>query len=636
MNYKFSNSLSHISRLQTKNVKIGNVYLGKDYTVRTQSMTNTKTSDTIKTVEQCIEIANAGADYVRVTAPTENDAENLKNIKAELLKKGYDIPLIADIHFNPKAANIAAKYVEKVRINPGNYIDKKIKKNLYSNDEYNAELQKLEEKFTNLLEICKQNNTAIRIGSNHGSLSERIMLRYGDTPKGMVESAMEFLRICQKTNFNNVVISMKSSNVRVMIQAYRLLVNQMFAEDMMFPLHIGVTEAGDGIDGRIKSSIGIGTLLNDGIGDTIRVSLTEPPEDEIPVAKAIIKYFEEKLTNNTNVDIPDNIDFNFFEYNKFQTLNILNIGGKNKPIVISDFSDLTKIDLDNYLDINYKIESNKLIPTPSSSDYIFIGNKTFDNLPENLNFICNYKFFNNQKNIFPYFKLSDFLVSKNKSNKLNFVEINNDEINTDFYKNAKNFNNVVFVLTSNKVNSYIDKRATFLKLYYNKITNPIIIKQNYNEINLQDLIVKSSIDNGGLFIDGFGDGIFISNKSKEITKLEINQISFSILQATRVRTSKTDYISCPSCGRTLFDLQTTTEKIKKATSHLTGLKIGIMGCIVNGIGEMADADYGYVGAGSGKISLYKNKEIKKRNIPEDNAVNELINLIKENNDWVDA
>jgi len=630
MNNKFSNSLSKLTRLQTKNVKIGDVFLGKDYPVRTQSMTNTKTSDTTKTVEQCIEIANAGADYVRITAPTVADAENLKNIKAELVKKGYDIPLIADIHFSPKAAEIAAKYVEKVRINPGNYIDKKISKNEYTEQEYNAELQKLENKFTRLLNICKQHNTALRIGSNHGSLSERIMLRYGDTPQGMVESAMEFLRICKKQNFNNVVISMKSSNVRVMIQAYRLLVNKLFAENMMYPLHLGVTEAGNGIDGRVKSAIGIGTLLNDGIGDTIRVSLTEPPKDEIPVAKSIVKYFNKKLNDSTNIELP-NINFNFFEYNKIQTSETFNIGGKNKPIVISDFSDDNNFD---YTEVEYTKQNNKYLKNSISADYIFTGGSLPSQLPDELLFICNSELFNNQQNVFPYFKnYTSFLESNKKSKKLNFIEISNEQINSDFYKNINKFNNCVFVLSSGKTNSYIDNRAALLKFEKEKIKNPVVIKQDYNETDIQEFIVKSAFDNGGFFIDGFGNGIFISNKNKSISKNDINKVSFAILQAARVRTSKTDYISCPSCGRTLFDLQETTKKIQDVTSHLAGLKIGIMGCIVNGIGEMADADYGYVGTGKGKISLYKNKELVKRNIPEEDAVKELINLIKENGDW---
>ncbi len=628
MNNKFSNSLYKLSRLKTKNVKIGNTFLGKDYPVRIQSMTNTKTSDTLKTVNQCIKIADAGADYVRITAPTIADAENLKNIKSLLIKKGYNIPVIADIHFSPKAADIAAKYVDKVRINPGNYIDKKNNKN-YTNTEYNDELKKLEKKFTDFLKICKKNNTAIRIGSNHGSLSNRIMLRYGDTPQGMVASAMEFLQICKKQNFNNVVISMKSSNVRVMIQAYRLLVNKMFAKNIMFPLHLGVTEAGDGIDGRVKSAIGIGTLLNDGIGDTIRVSLTEPPEDEIPVAKSIINYFEQKLTNNKSVD-HSNIDFNFFEYNKIPTKSILNIGDKNKPVVILDFSDTKNFDFSL---AGYLKKNKNYIKTPTSADFIFTGDILPQQPPDNIYFICNSKKFNYQKNTFPYFYYNDFLTAKNKSQILNFVEISNTNINTGFYKNINKFNNCVFVLSSKNKNSYIDNRAAVLKLYSKKIKNPVIVKQDYNESNLQEFIVKSSFDNGGLFIDGFCDGIFINNKNQSISKTEINNVSFSILQATRVRTSKTDYISCPSCGRTLFDLQDTTKKIKKATSNLVGLKIGIMGCIVNGIGEMADADYGYVGAGTGKISLYKNKKLIKHNIPEKDAVNELIKLIKENGDY---
>ncbi|RLD47670.1 MAG: 4-hydroxy-3-methylbut-2-en-1-yl diphosphate synthase, partial [Bacteroidetes bacterium] len=599
-NNKFSNSLSKLSRLQTVNVKIGNISLGKDYPVRTQSMTNTKTSDTIQTVKQCIEIANAGADYVRITVPTIPEAENLKNIKSGLLKNNCNIPLIADIHFSPKAAEIAAKYIEKVRINPGNYIDKKISRNEYSEQEYNAELQKLEQKFTNLINICKQNNTALRIGVNHGSLSARIMLRYGDTPQGMVESAMEFLRICKKQNFNDVVISMKSSNVRVMIQAYRLLVNKMFTENMMFPLHLGVTEAGDGIDGRVKSAIGIGTLLNDGIGDTIRVSLTEPPQDEIPVAKAIVNYFEKKLTDKTKVDLPQKINFNFFEYNKNKTADIFGVGGKNKPVVIADLSDIKNLSY------------NDIPSTPNFADFIFTDKIIPENLFQNIKFICNYTVFNNQKNTFPYFTYNKILQSSKKSNKLNFAEITNENINQEFYKNIDKFKDCIFVLSSQKINSYLDKRAVFLKFFDKKIKNPVIVKQEYNENNLQDFIVKSAFDNGGLFIDGFGDGIFISNKNKTISKNDINKISFSILQAARVRISKTDYISCPSCGRTLFDLQTTTEKIKQVTSHLTGLKIGIMGCIVNGIGEMADADYGYVGEGKGKISLYKNKELIKR------------------------
>ena len=559
--------------------------IGSDYPIRIQSMTTVSTLDTDASVDQAIRIINAGGEMVRFTAPNIKEAENLENIKNILRKKGHNTPLVADIHFTPNAAITAAKIVEKVRINPGNYVDrKKFEIKEYDDKTYNSELLKIEERFVPLLEVCKKHNTAMRIGTNHGSLSDRIMNRFGDTPLGMVESALEFLRICNKHNFDQVILSMKSSNPLVMVHAYRLLVQKMDEENMHFPLHLGVTEAGDGIDGRIKSSLGIGSLLNDGIGDTIRVSLTEEPEFEIPSAKKIIDKIEISNPISSN-------DSRLSSYQKRITSKILNIGGDSVPIVISNS--------------NVLFEGN-------GPDYLYEEH------------LINHK---NEK--FPYFpSLKEYRQSEHKSDVINFVSLNKETITNSIISSMPT--NVVFVFDFD--NSAADFRYIFNFFEEQDIANPVLFKKNYEEENFERLCIDASIDFGTMLLEGMGNGLWLHSDTHQD---RINELSFSILQNTRTRIFKTDYISCPSCGRTKFDLQETTALVKEKTNHLKQLKIAVMGCIVNGPGEMADADYGYVGSGKGVISLYKGKDLIKRNISSKDAVDELVSLIKANDDWVE-
>ncbi len=612
-------------RTKTLSVSIGNIPLGSNYPIRIQSMTNTDTSDIEATARQIINISDAGADYVRITVPTSVVAEKIPLIKKYLAKKGYKTPLIADIHFSPKAAEISAKYLEKVRINPGNYADLKQFKHIeYTDKEYDEAVENIKEKFIPFLKICKKNNTAIRIGTNHGSLSDRILSRYGDTPKGMVESTMEFLRICKHENFNDVVISMKASNPIVMIHATRLLVKTMQEEQMSFPIHLGVTEAGNENEGRIKSAIGIGALLIDGIGDTIRVSLTEAPEKEIPVANSIVNVFNQaKLEKHIPLIEIQNIKFNPFSYQKRKSFTVENIGGNNIPIVISDIS--SNVSEENILKSGYFIGKNKKISkTDLAADYLFIG-KSKNIIHKNLKFISENKI--DKKNSFSILNQKDF-KAENK-NKLNFLEVNAENFSSFDFKKIKNAYKTIIILDISKSISPVHAgRNFFFYLEKNKINNPVILKHKISKFNEQNL-VKVSSETGILFVDGFGDGIWLQSEDNSITNL--NNLSFGILQACRTRITKTEYISCPSCGRTLFDLEKTTAKIKSKTSHLKGIKIGIMGCIVNGPGEMADADFGYVGTGTGKITLYKNQDVIKRNIPEKDAVEELLLLIKRSN-----
>ena len=618
MKYEKYIHLFQYNRFKTRPVKTGSIEIGGDNPVRIQSMTNTNTLDTDGTVSQSIRIIKEGGELVRITAQGVKEAENLGKIKKGIREAGYNTPIAADIHFNPKAAFTAAKLVEKVRINPGNFVDKRadFTKIDFTDGEYQQEIQKIEEKLIPLLTICKENNTAIRIGVNHGSLSDRIMSRYGDTPLGMVESAMEFLRICVHENFFNIVVSLKSSNARVMVQANRLMLARMVEENMDFPLHLGVTEAGEGEDGRIKSAVGIGTLLADGIGDTIRVSLTETPENEIPVAKKLANYFILREGHKEIKEVTP-VAIDFFDYKKCKTTPIGNIGGENAPIVIGA-----------------EPESADLIP-----DYIYLGDEIIAvNLKENQFYIADettwQQQFSKNTSVFPLFSsIHNFFFADSKSDTLNFIRISNSNLIIDDLQKVKN-KNVIFVLETNHKNGFADQRAAFLKLINAGCEIPVIIKRTYTENLPEDLQLKSASDTGGLFLDGMGDGIWIENKGN-IAHQIINSTAFGILQASRVRMSKTEYISCPGCGRTLFDLQKTSQEIRKRTSHLKNLKIGIMGCIVNGPGEMADADYGYVGAGPGKITLYKNKEVVKKNIPEENAVEELIQLIKDCGDWVE-
>lgn len=653
----YCNSLTKYSRYNTREVFIGDIPLGGSNPIRIQSMTTTDTMNTIATVEQTIRMVKAGCEYVRITAPSINEAKNLEEIKKELRLRGYNVPLIADIHFTPNAAEMAARIVEKVRINPGNYVDKK-KFDLieYTDVEYQEEIDRIRERFTPLVKICKEYGTAMRIGTNHGSLSDRIMSRYGDTPLGMVESALEFLRICKDENFHNIVLSMKASNPQVMVQAYRLLINKMEAEEMNYPLHLGVTEAGGGEDGRIKSSLGIGALLEDGIGDTIRISLTEDPEFEAPVAIAIADRYKGRDDHKPIKEI-DESPIDPFTYNKRKTFNVLSIGHGNVPRVVADYSSRKISVQKDLIDIGYTYDeqSDKWNLSDTAADLIYLGKNIlpFD-CPNGLSVIYDFEIWkqlNNTNKSYPIFTTQQFLNAAKKSSELNFVSMTIDDSSKSFLDRVKIDKTVVICLETNNLAGMAEQRRVFFDLILNDVQNPIIIKREYSNITSENLQLYSATDFGALMIDGFGDGVWLSVddiksgnsgiyvksfiKKSETKEKIINRLLFNILQAARQRISKTEYIACPSCGRTLFDLQETTEMIRKRTEHLKGLKIAIMGCIVNGPGEMADADYGYVGAGVDKITLYREKNIVKRNIPANNAVDELIKLIKDDGKWVD-
>ena len=635
----FKINLFKYKRRSSIPVKIGDIGIGGNNPIRIQSMTTTDTMNTNATVDQTIRMINAGCELVRVTAPSINDAKNLKNIKYELKKKGFNIPLVADIHFTPNAAEIAAEIVEKVRINPGNYADKKKFQQIeYDDQSYNDEIERIYERVSPLIKICKKNGTALRIGTNHGSLSDRIMSRFGDTPLGMVESALEYLRICEDHNYYNIVLSMKASNPLVMVHAYRLLVDKLNNSTLKdYPLHLGVTEAGEGEDGRIKSAIGIGTLLEDGIGDTIRVSLTEEPEFESPVAKILVDRYQNR-SNHELIIPPKKNHFSPFKYKKRKSNELYDIGGDNFPIVISDFSNLEKIEIKKLenLGITYDSKSKKWERSDTSPDYIYIGDNI--NCKEiNYQFILNYQLWldkKNNKNYYPLLSLKEFIDEdiKSFSKKINFLMIESNDL--EKIKKIKIPENFVLILSSTNEHFMPDMRSFFLK--NSEIKNPVILSKNYDLIYSDNYIIHSSTDIGGLFVQGYGDGIFIGNQSLEIKEIKkINNLSFKILQAARVRVTSTDFISCPSCGRTLFDLQETTAMIRERTDHLKGLKIGIMGCIVNGPGEMADADYGYVGSGIDKITLYRGQNVVKKGINFKLGVDELINLIKEDGNWIE-
>ena len=656
---KYCNSLTQYSRYKTREVNVGDIPLGGNNPIRIQSMTTTDTMNTIATVEQTIRMVEAGCEYVRITAPSINEAKNLEEIKKELKVRGYTVPLIADIHFTPNAAEMAARIVEKVRVNPGNYVDKK-KFDLieYTDAEYQEELDRIRERFTPLVKICKEYGTAMRIGTNHGSLSDRIMSRYGDTPLGMVESALEFLRICEDENYHNIVLSMKASNPQVMVQAYRLLINKMEAEEMNYPLHLGVTEAGGGEDGRIKSALGIGALLEDGIGDTIRVSLTEDPEFEAPVAIALANRYKGRENHKVIKEIIES-PIDPFVYNRRKSFDVLSIGGSNVPRVVADYSNRKITSQKELIDIGFTYDepTDKWNLSDIAADLVYLGKNTlpFD-CPNGLNAIYDFEIWKNLKtsyNSYPIFTVKEFLGSDKKSNELNFILINIEDFTEEVINKIKNDKSVVLILETENLHGMAEQRRAFFELIENEILNPVIIKRDYLNITFEDLQLNSSTDLGSLLIDGFGDGIWLhvddlkseSEKSgtyvksfikkSESKEKIVNRLLFNILQAARQRISKTEYIACPSCGRTLFDLQETTEMIRKRTEHLKGVKIAIMGCIVNGPGEMADADYGYVGSGVDKITLYREKNIVRRNISANNAVNELIELIKEDGNWVE-
>ncbi len=676
----YCNSLTEYSRYKTREVKAGDLGIGGSNPIRIQSMTTTDTMNTAATVEQSIRMIEAGCELVRITAPSMNEAKNLKNIKDELLKRGYKIPLCADIHFTPNAAEAAARIVEKVRVNPGNYADKKKFEHIeYTDAAYDSELNRIRDRFIPLIKICKEYGTAMRIGTNHGSLSDRILSRYGDTPLGMVESAMEFLRICESENYFSIVLSMKSSNPQVMVQAYRMLIMKMQEEGMNYPLHLGVTEAGEGEDGRIKSAVGIGTLLEDGIGDTIRVSLTEEPELEIPVAKNLAERYSRRAelqkaipevtglqfavyNPNENSAKPETVNrkrYSPYEYTRRNTHEVLNIGGHNVPRVISDFSDRDTISPAALFPAgyNYSVALDKWNLSDQACDYIFTGDKMLDfEIPGTLGVLVKYKTWktnSGRERHYPLFTVKEFLDAEKRSTELNFIsmdcqaELASASVFIQTLKQVQDDKNIVLIFETGNEHGMAEQRRAFIELLQNQINIPVVVKRNYQNISEEQLQLHSSTDIGALLIDGFGDGIWIEqNQKPEIRNHQrrvslkadqkfVNALSFGILQATRTRISKTEYISCPSCGRTLFDLQETTAKIRSRTDHLKGIKIGIMGCIVNGPGEMADADYGYVGTGVGKITLYKGKEIVQRNIDSEKAVDALIDLIRLHGDWVE-
>lgn len=658
----YCSSLTSYQRLKTKEVKIGDLLLGNGNPIRIQTMTTTDTMDTEATVAQCVRCIEAGAELVRITAPSKNEAENLLHIKNKLRAMGYNTPLVADIHFTPNAAEIAARLIEKVRVNPGNYIDKKKFDFIeYTDSEYAAEIDRIRERFTPLVKICKEYGTAMRIGTNHGSLSDRIMSRYGDSPIGMVESAMEFLRIARDENYHQIILSMKSSNPQVMVQAYRLLVQKMDEEfGECYPLHLGVTEAGDGEDGRIKSAVGIGTLLEDGIGDTIRVSLTEDPEFEIPVCKDIVSRY----TNRTNTGIihPYNEDkiilpYNPFEYKRRATNAVENIGGHHVPVVLANLKEEENLQPADLEAVGYKYDeaTDKWNIGDAAADYIYLGNKTINfALPGTLKVVCSYDVWQQAEGktaYRPLFDAASFNALATLPDTPHFVvlDTNSDWQNIiDTITHANH--NTVICLFDTDANNMPSIRRVVAEMMLRNIKSPVILCCNNKDKTIDEQLIDFATVTGGLLLDGMGDGVWLWNHMREVQNIKatgrtylavknnnqfLNNTAFSILQATRTRISKTEYISCPSCGRTLFDLQETTAKIRNATNHLKGVKIAIMGCIVNGPGEMADADFGYVGSGPGKITLYKGKEVVKKNVPSEIAVSELIQLLKDNEAWIE-
>jgi (E)-4-hydroxy-3-methylbut-2-enyl-diphosphate synthase len=611
-------------RRLTSETRVGNVMIGGNNPIRIQSMTNTNTNDTDASTEQVIRIVEAGADLVRLTAQGVREAENLRNIENRLHELGYNTPLVADIHFNPRAAEAAAKIVEKVRVNPGNFVDrvKNFEHLEYSDEEYAQEIDKIRAKLIPLLNICKEHRTALRIGVNHGSLSDRIMSRFGDTPEGMVESCMEFLSICVEEDFKNIVISIKASNTIVMTKTVRLLANRMEKEGLAFPFHLGVTEAGDAEDGRIKSAVGIGSLLADGIGETIRVSLSEDPECEIPVAKKLVNYIFER-ENHELIIAATSPKFSPYSTDKRKTCAVKNIGGDQVPVVISDRSNG-----------NFEFDVHFL------PDYIYVGAIIPQNAPRAIPLIVDAAGWSGLEKTYPLFgnttSSAHSLIPEIKRNdaSIKFIRSSFSDLDEEFLHFLKQNNNIVLILTSKHVNAVGEQKAFFHKLLDAGVEIPVVVEHEYAENEREDLQIKSGADFGAIFLDGFGNGISLKN-SGTIALPAVDTYMFGILQASRLRTSKTEFISCPSCGRTLFDLQTTVASIKQSTSHLKNLKIGVMGCIVNGPGEMADADYGYVGAEKGKVSLYKKKECIEKNIPSDEAVDHLIKLIKDNGDWLE-
>ncbi len=640
-NQLYCDSLHQYKRRKTSTVKIGDLCMGSDYPIRVQSMTTTDTMDTAASVAQIKRMVEAGCELVRLTAPSINEAKNLENIKKQLLADGIRVPLVADIHFTPNAAEVAAKIVEKVRVNPGNYADKKKFDVIeYTDEAYQAELDRIREKFTPLVRICKEYGTAMRIGTNHGSLSDRIMSRYGDSPLGMVESAMEFLRICEDEGFHNIVLSMKSSNTQVMVEAYRLLVKTMNENNMHYPLHLGVTEAGDGDDGRIKSALGIGALLEDGIGDTIRVSLTEDPEFEVPVAQRLVKRYDNRSAHQPIVNATQpTTAWNPYNYGKRVSTEMSNIGGHNVPRVIADFSHAAEVTPELLKQVGhvYDAKLDKWHMTDLGCDFVYFGShQPGFMLPNGVKGLVDAAIWNvvtDKVNFYPWFSAADFMNTNALSSTLNFVSVSSHALTDDILQKIKATAKTVLVISTENEHAMPDLRNVIFRLQQQHIDVPVVLHRSFETAVEEEFMLHASTDLGALLIDGMGDAVMLSAPS--IKAERVNQIAFGILQAARARITKTEYISCPSCGRTLFDLQETTAMIRKQTDHLKGVKIAIMGCIVNGPGEMADADYGYVGSGVGKITLYRGKEVVKKGIEKETAVDELIELIKGDGLWIE-
>ena len=661
MNKTYCPSLTEYKRRLSREVKIGDLPMGGLNPIRVQSMTTVDTMDTLGSVEQTLRMVAAGCEYVRITAPSVKEAQNLLEIKKELRKRGCTVPLIADIHFTPNAAELAARIVEKVRVNPGNYADKKKFDVIeYTDATYAAEVERIRERFRPLVQICKQYGTAMRIGTNHGSLSDRILSRYGDTPLGMVESALEFLRLCEEENYYDVVLSMKASNTQVMVQAYRLLVQKLDEEGLQpYPLHLGVTEAGEAEDGRIKSAVGIGTLLEDGLGDTVRVSLTEAPEAEAPVARMLIdRYTNRAATARPIKPLVGEEPINPFQYFRRLTYEVGNFGGQNVPRVITDVSRLPRLE---YADLCaaghlYSAFLDKFQMSDLGADYIYSGERPVPfMLPNGLKELVNYTAWNDAGRRLDHFPLitadrymqdavAGLTPRPDLHPQLNILALSPDALDADLLAQLKQDKNIVLLLYTINTHAMPELRRAFFELIINQIECPVIIGRDYPQQAAEQTQLDAATDVGGLLIDGLGDGIVLgtrdlpggaSQESWLDTINGLNQLSFGILQAARTRMSKTEYISCPSCGRTLFDLQETTAMIRKRTDHLKGVKIGIMGCIVNGPGEMADADYGYVGVGKGKIALYRGQEVIKKSVPEEQAVDQLIDLMREDGRWVE-
>jgi len=632
-------------RRTTTQVAIGELMMGSMYPIRVQSMTTTNTMDTQGTIEQSIRMIDAGCELVRITAPSIREAKNLEAIRTGLRERGYTTPLVADIHYTPNAAEIAARLVEKVRINPGNYVDKKQFAVIdYTDAEYAAELDRIRERFTPLVRICKEYGTAMRIGTNHGSLSDRIVNRYGDNPTGMVESALEFLRIAEDEGYYNLVLSMKSSNPIVMIEAYRLLVRRLREEGLKpYPLHLGVTEAGDGEDGRVKSAIGIGTLLEDGLGDTIRVSLTEEPEAEIPVAKALASRYDVAVGGHYAERTAD--DPIRLHYHRSHSRAVSVIGGDHVPRVIADLRGVSITSEHDLAGIGHHFDdqTDKWTMTDQAAEFVWMGGQLLPFMPPtgirqlvdaDVWHACDDKLYT-----VPVWTLRDYMSATDRHRVLNVITCSVDELTPDALSTVACIPTTVLLVRGRGDRTYRTYRDMFRDMESGGHHLPVIVHGAYDSSDLDSILMAACTDAGSILADGHGDGVCMSITAPTINVQErlafATRLSFGLLQATRLRMTKTEYISCPSCGRTLFDLQETTALIRSQTDHLKGVKIGIMGCIVNGPGEMADADYGYVGSGPDRITLYRGQDIVKRNVPTASAVHELIDIIRGDGRWVE-